>query len=308
MVTAAVARMLLVTDRNTLQWLYVDSPLTEEASEVLYKLPNLSSLSVVIDRKALLPSASLPNLTELTITCDDEDDWPRLFHGATLEKLESVTFYPQSEQIGDFLGTFEVAALSSSAQNALSGFYLFTQYSWNPNYSSLLPFTQMMEIHVESPCDDGCSSTVDDDIVIDLSRAMPKLKVLKLGGDPCSQFTTGITVKGLLALAYHCPNLSVLRIHFHVASLSEPPASPGTIPNAKSTVSWTDCALTDLEVGETSVSEESVLMVSLTLLRIFPRIETIDGADEGWAKVRGAINRSKGIIDCSSKQHPLTTP
>ena len=60
MITAAVSRMLLVANRKTLQEFYVDSPSTEEASEVLYKLPNLRSLSVVIDGETLLPSASLP--------------------------------------------------------------------------------------------------------------------------------------------------------------------------------------------------------------------------------------------------------
>ena len=43
--------------------------------------------------------------------------------------------------------------------------------------------------------------------------------------------------------------------------------------------------MTDLEVEEIFVSEESVLMVALALLRISPRIEFIDGTDEGWAKV-----------------------
>ena len=41
MITAAVSGMLLVMNRNALQELYVDSPLTEAANEVLYKLPNL---------------------------------------------------------------------------------------------------------------------------------------------------------------------------------------------------------------------------------------------------------------------------
>ena len=70
------------------------------------------------------PSASLPNLTRLTITCDNEDGWPRLFHGATLGRLECVSFILESEQIGDFLRAFERAALSSSVQNALSEFFL----------------------------------------------------------------------------------------------------------------------------------------------------------------------------------------
>ena len=144
--------------------------------------------------------------------------------------------------------------------------------------------------------------------MIDLSPAMLKLKYLRLSDDPCPQFTTGVTVKGLVALAHHCPNLSVLHIHFQVDSLSDPPASPRMTPNAESTALWTDCALADLKVEGISVLEESVLMVSLIPLRISPRIETIDEDDEGWAKVRGVINRSRGIFNRSSKQRLLATP
>ena len=310
-ITATVSGTLLVTNRNTLQRLHVNFPFTEEASEVIYKLPNLRILSVVIERETSLPSASLPNQTDLTIKCDTEKDWPRLFHGATLGKLESVTSNLRSKRIGDFLGALERAALSSSSsvQNTLSKFSLFTSCSWDPNYSSLLPFTQLVDLDIQSSCDGECSSRVDDDVVINLSRAMPKLKFLKLGNEPCRQFTTGVTVKGLMALAHHCSSLSVLRIHFQVASLSVPPASPGMTPNTKSTAEqWTDCALTELQVGEIPVPEESVLMVALTLLRLFPRIETIDGTDEGWMRVENAICHSRGIIDRSSKQHLFTTP
>ena len=151
----------------------------------------------------------------------------------------------------------------------------------------------MVNLHITSSCDGGCSSRADDDIVISRSRVMPKLKYLGLGDDPCPQFTTGVTVKGLVALAHHCQNLSVLRTHFQMDILSDPPASPRMTLNAESTDSWTDRALTDLEVGEISVSEESVLTVTLALLRISPRIETIDRADRGWAKVKDAISRSK---------------
>ena len=193
MITAAISEMLLVTNRNTLQQFRVDSPLIEEASEVICKLPNLRSLSVVIEKGTSLPSASLPNLTNLTTKCDDEGDWPQLFHGAALGKLESVTFSPRSKQIGDFLGTFERVALSSSVQNALSRFKLYAYCSWNPNYSSLLPFTQLIDLVVESSCSSECSSTVDDDIITNPPRAMPRLRVLQLADTPCRQFTTGVT-------------------------------------------------------------------------------------------------------------------
>jgi len=306
MITAAVSGMLLATNRDTLQHFYVDSPLTEEASEVVYKLPNLCDLSVVIEKETSLPEASLPNLTEITIKCEDEGDWPRLFYGASLGKLETVTFCPQSEKIGDFLGAFERAALSSSLQNTLSKFSLEPGCSWNPNYSSLLPFTQLVELNIGFSCDGGCSSRVDDNIVINLSRKMPGLRALQLGCDPCREFTIGVTAEGLMALALHCPDLRLLCIHFQVDSLTAPPASPGMSPNAKPTDSWTDCALTELVVGKIP-APESALMVTLALLRIFPRIEAIASDDEGWQEVEDAIRLSKQIVDCSSKQHPLDT-
>ena len=308
LITAAISRMLLTTNRNTLQELDVDSPLTKEASEVLYGLPNLRSLSMAIERETPLPPASLPNLTELAITCDNEDGWPRLFHGATFGKLEDVKFYPQSGHIGDFLGAFEKTALSSSLQNTLSSFLVQTPSSWNPNYSSLLPFTQLVDLEIRFSCDAGCSSTVDDDIVVSLSQAMPKLEYLGLGAEPCRQTTDGVTTKGLLALAHHCPELLNLRVHLQVASLSDPPVTPGMVPAAGPTASWTNCALTRLEVGKTPVPKGSAMTITLTLLRIFPRLDCIIFINEGWWEVANAIDRYRKTVGCSGKQRHFTTP
>ena len=124
------------------------------------------------------------------------------------------------------------------------------------------------------------------------------------GDDSFPQFTAGVTVNRLVALAHHCPNLSFLRVHFQVASLSDPPAIPGMIRNAGPAPPWSDCALTKLVVGGIPVPEGSALTIALTLLRIFPRIDSIQFGDEGWEEVDDAIHRSKRIIDCSSKQSP----
>ena len=308
MITAAVSGMVLVTNRNTLRELRVDSPLTEEASEALYKLPNLHGLEVIIKRETRLPSASLPNLTRLAIACDNENDWPQLFHGATLGSLGCVDFYLESEQIGDFFEAFKEAGLSSSIQKTLSRFTIIVGYPWIPNYSSLLPFTQLVDLRIGISCDGGCPSRVDDGIVISLSRAMPKLEILELGFSPCGQSTTGVTTKGLLALARHCPKLSTLCVHLRVASLGEPPGIPGMDPNSGSATSWADCALAQLIVGETPVPEGSAMVIALTLLRIFPRlgfIESTGEAYEGWKKVENAINLSREIIDFSGKRCSL---
>jgi hypothetical protein len=75
-------------------------------------------------------------------------------------------------------------------------------------------------------------SRVDDNTVINLSQAMPKLQNLSLGSGPCDQFTGGATAKGLVALAHNCPNLSSLCVHFQVASLSDPPTGLETTRDA----------------------------------------------------------------------------
>jgi len=304
MITAGISAMLLATNRNTLRCFDVHSPLTEEGREVIFKLPDLCELSVVIERDTSLPSAVLPNLTNLMITYDHGCDWLRMFQGATLGKLESVTFNPRSEQIGDFLGAFERVALTASIQNTLSVFSLYTSCSWNPRYASLLPFTHLKELVVEFSCVGGCSSSMDDDTIINLARAIPGLEHLRLGDAPCRRIPTGITAKGLVVLAHHCPNLSFLCIHFQVASLSAPLVTAGTTSSAESTAPRRDCALTELEVGEIPVPEQSVSVVALNLTRIFPHIEIIYYIGENWEKVMDAISLSREIFDSSCKQSP----
>jgi len=300
-ITAAVSAMLLASNRDTLQCFCVGSPLTEEAREVVYTHPNLRRLLTVITRDTSLPTVFLPNLTELCIEYGHDHRWLQGFRGATLGKLTLVGFYPKHKPIGDSLKAFESVALAASIQDSLSQFCLRTSYSWNPNYSSLLPFTRLTLLVIVFSCDDGCSSTVDDNIITDLARAMPKLKTLELGDEPCREIRTGVTVKGLTALAHHCLDLSTLRIHFQVASLSAPPAISGLTPNAEFTIQRRDCALTDLEVGEIPAPEESVLAVALTLAHIFPRIESIRSGDYNWEKVVEAICASRETINNSSE-------
>jgi len=181
MITAAVSEMLLSSNRNTLRSFRVESPLTEEARGVIYQLPDLTELLMVIEEDASLPSVLLPSLINLTISCDHDNNWSRAFRGATLGKLESVRFDSGSEQAGDFLEAFETVALAASAQNTLSTFSIYASWPWSPNYSSLLRFTQLTDLVIEFPCwYDGCASTVDDEVITHLARAIPELKLLQM--------------------------------------------------------------------------------------------------------------------------------
>ena len=231
-----------------------------------------------------------------------------MFRGATLENSEVVTLSSGSEQIGDPLGAFERAALAASVQNTLLEFSLLTERSWTPNYSSLHPFTRLIDLTIGFHCGDVCSSRVDDDVVMNLARAMPKLRTLQLGHEPCREIPTGVTVKGLVVLAHHCLDLTALRLHFQVYSLSDPPTFTEVNCTAAPTTPRRECALRELEVGEIPMPEESVLVVALTLARIFPHIEYIECIDENWEKVMNAICTSREITDYSGREHPPCPP
>lgn len=294
--TDAVSEMLLACNPDSLQQFHVDAPLTEEAREVLYQLPKLSELWVVFQGHTRLPSVALPNLTSIDIEFDDSLDWLQGFHGVALEKLDSIYLRSHSEKIGDLLGEFEKALLTTSAQNTLTAFAFYTSCRWNPRYFCLLSFKQLQDLEIEFSCEDRCSSRVDDDIIATLAQAMPKLEVLKLGDAPCHE-TTGATVKGLIDLTFLCPHLSKLRIHFQADTLFDAAmnAVSTPLPEEEPDSQREDCALTDLEVGDTPIPPQSGMKIALLLLQIFPRIRTVRYTNREWRAVAKTVKNFKQI-------------
>ena len=130
MITAAVSKMVFSINQSTLREFHINSSLTKEASEVVYKLQNLRGLSVVIKKGASISSALLPNLIRLQIEFEDGSDGLQFCREVKFGKLESVDFYIQSGRTGDFLEAFTGAALSPSVQNTLSAIRLLTDWSW----------------------------------------------------------------------------------------------------------------------------------------------------------------------------------
>jgi len=211
-ITEAVSEMVLDCNRDTLRRFLALSPLTAEAREVVYQLPELAELWSVILERTPLPPVALPNLTLINLEYGDHLDWLQGFRGAVFGGLESVCFRCESEQIGDFLGSFESVTVTTSIPATLSRFIFRTSRSWIPNCRSLLQFTQLRHLIIEFSCGGNCSSRVDDNVITDLAQAMPKLEILQLGHPPCER-GTGVTIKGLIALACGCLDLSALRIH-----------------------------------------------------------------------------------------------
>jgi hypothetical protein len=287
-ITAALSRFLLTTNRNILEHFWVACPLLEEAREVLYKLPGLNQLQTMINGSAGLPTLVLPGLIDLSIGYDHGYDWLQGFRGASLGYLDSLQIFSESDSVDGFLEEFESVALTTSISKTLLAFSFHTPRAWRPNYRSLLPFTKLEGLVIQFSCRFGCSSTIDDDTITDLARAMPKLETLHIGGSPCGT-PAGITTKGLSALAHYCVRLSDLRIHFQVASLA-PLETPAFASHDEWSVLMEDCALTVLDAGDTPVPEESALMVALTLLRIFPRLRMMRGGRRSRMQFCSLVN------------------
>ncbi|KAF9786361.1 hypothetical protein BJ322DRAFT_783082 [Thelephora terrestris] len=299
-IASAVSGLLLTTNRSTLRDFSANLLLTEEACKVIFKLPGLRKLQAHISGPTALPTMMLPNLTELEIGHDGGHDWLQGFRGASLGKLVVVSIHSESDSIDDFLGAFASVALTTSLSATLLTFMFRSKCAWRPSYRSLLPFTQLRKLDIEFSCKFGCSSTIDDDTITDLARAMPKLEALRFGDRPC-ETPAGVTIKGLSALAHHCPHLRSLSIHFQVASLDVSEMHESTSSD-DCAIPREDCALLDLDVGATYMPEESALMVALTLLRIFPRLKWIEHNCEGWEKVAAAIELSSELADHSNKK------
>ena len=307
-ITNAVSEMVLGCNRDCLQVFQVDSPLTEEAREVVYQLPRLTHLWGVFEGPTSLPAVMLPELTAIDVECEDDLSWLRGFRGARLEKLESVGIGSEHSHIGDFLGEFEGVARTTTAQNTLSRFEFRTSRPWNPNYRALLSFRHLKQLEIDFSCHDSCSSTIDDDMVADLTRAMPKLEILRLGEDPCKT-PTGVTVNGLIGLAHRCPHLSELRIHFQAASLVDTTvvAATQSLSDHEPVVQRRDCALTDLEVGEIPIPAQSGSKIPFILLQIFPHILNVVYTNEQWKTVAETVNEFRQIsafVHRSGKAHP----
>jgi len=306
-IAGAVSEMLLACNRDTLRQFMVNSPLTEEARRVLYQLPRLSHLSTTIQGPTSLPPVKLPNLIILCLEYDHGHEWLKGFSGAALGKLKTVSFYTRSGSapITNFLEELKTVALTTSTQNTLSYFYFRTLQPWNPNYSSLLVFKHLIELVIEFSCRGGCSSRVDDNTVISLAEEMPKLKILQLGRPPCRTIT-GVTFKGLVALACRCIRLSKLCIHFRAHELVEATAGAEPSFSLEPVVLQTSCALTDLRVGETPIPPRSTLAVSMTLLQIFPQIRNVEHTNPEWKGVADAIRLFRRIgrhVHHASKPH-----
>jgi len=306
-IRGAASEIFLAWNSDALRVFRICSPLTEEASRIILQLPNLHELELVFTDPIALPEISLPNLTRLDIEFHRDHEWLQAFHGSTLSRLTDVTFQAECSGVDDFLEVFKDFALATSASSVLSHFQFHTYRSWNPNYHSLLGFKQLKELVLDFSCLNTCSP-MDDETLIPLAQEMPNLEILRVGQFLLCDTPGGVTIRGLIALARYCPGLSSLCIHFQAESLALAPLNEEEESFQEAYLPQEDCALETLDVGEIPLSEEGKYMVSLTLLRIFPHLQTIYYSEPTWKWVADSVTfcrRVDSLVNRTGEAHPL---
>ena len=171
-----------------------------------------------------------------------------------------------------------------------------------PNYRSILRFRQLEQLTVESSCGHDCTSTIADDIVIRLARAMPKLEYVWFGNSPCKT-PTGVTAKGFR------PSLIIFRVFlvFQVPGL-DTSEIPQVTSGGGPTIPREDCALACLRAGDTHVPEETTLMLPKPYFASSPDSTTSYIPIRGGRRLRVQSAFPKKLADCSGKKHPHDTP
>ena len=153
-----------------------------------------------------MPQNVTLNVIEIDVGYGHDHGWLQMFRTARFGELSSIRFFG-IDSLRCFLGAFDSVTQTTSITATLSRLLFFTPHGWEPNYLSLLPFTQLKQLVIEFSCMDDCTSKVDDDIITDLARALPELEIVRFEKFPCGK-PTGITAYGSAVLVRYYPRLS----------------------------------------------------------------------------------------------------
>jgi hypothetical protein len=160
-------------------------------------------------------------------------------------------------------------------------------------------FKNLMNLTMSSECSDRCqtSDLTDDDIDL-LTKAMPCLEVLSLGGDPC-MVPSQITFKSLYTISRRCTRLTELLIHFNPALFVNKICTRWQTWEVAlglsdlETPSSDLCPVTTIYVGNIPLppNGDASPILALGLLGVFPCLRQIKWEDSNW----DYINKLVGV-------------
>jgi hypothetical protein len=296
---------LLMQCNHRLREFSVDSPISASALKHVRQLPSLERFQLVINSFDLpdpLPMFVFPSLQELSVKCKGVWDltWLKLLPCIENPVLTIISVKCPSSDVERFMETFQLTTTGSAIRECLQS---FTVHS--PDYFKITPriiactfsFKNLTSLKLCFECTDLCqtSDLTDDDIDL-LTNAMPCLKHLIIGGEPCG-LPSQITFKSLYTISRRCVQLFVLIIHFNpavfvtkVGTDSESWDVALGLSDLK-TQSSDLCSINHLSVGNIPLPAQSnaFSIVALGLLGMFPRLEAIGYENPDWGKVNDLI-------------------
>ena len=262
------------------------NPSPELVSDIL-GLPLLQHLAMRVPQ---IPDRArrgiLPSLEYLTFTLDEASDLINLL--SNLRKSKLIVFsmtcpYPTSDSDHAALAYFfKYAGLSSSVD----------EFSWRPPVSggpptwqfvtTLKSFANLRTLSLGMDCDEGCRFEFRHHNVVELSRWMPRLRELTLGGPPCpvDPGTLNIEYHTLAILAKNCPDLFLLTIHFN-------PGTFGFVPPHLMEPNWNVTIWSVGSIGPPRGPIDTTLF-AMAVSKLFPRatfLGTGGNPDERWKEI-----------------------
>ena len=316
----ASSQLLMHCNINGLRKYNVDAAISSSALRHAIQLPSLDSFWLISDSSINqltfpLPDVVFPSLRVLSVKHNDGDHtWLDLLPAIESPVFSRISVHCPGPDVVPFMEKFELTVTGCGLHERLESFKLlsrdYVKITTPDIIAHTFRFKKLTELHLLGTCSEFCltSDLTDDDIDL-LTKALPCLESLKLGGKPC-RFPSMITFKGLSTISRRCTRLKTLQIHFSTTSLIRAVRNQALaqvrdvrvalglngIPSSEL------CLITTIDVGSSrwnygEPQNPASTMLALGLLGIFPHLENIVSKGPfSWEIVDEVIKASQSLF------------
>ena len=273
---------------GTLRSISLDRELSVAVAEKILQLPNLRFLAAEMPKARISPPAVVfPSLEKLGVGYKEAGSWLHILQNIPNPALRELNvFFSGSSPI--YLQTLGSSLLSANIEKTLVSLECYSEGIplTEAGIRPLLSFGGLTELKLFHPCTaERCDVRLNDSIISELAMALPRLRSLFLGGHPCKTAASDVTVASLVALSASCINLDFLGLHFDANDIVT------RHTHASSRIHKSTCGLRTLSVGSQPLSStnDDILLVTFTILHIFPHVENIISNSGPWKQVERGI-------------------
>lgn len=300
----ASSELLMQCNSYRLRKYNVDSPISPSALRHIIQLPSLEEFWLVVGSFQLpdpLPVIIFPSLRLLDVEYRGDHTWLKLLPAIEDPVLTSIFVECSGSDVAQFMEAFQLTMTECGMQEILQEFRIRSQdeFRISPEIiTCTFSFKNLTSLKMLSECASNTCQTFDltDDHIDVLTKTMPRLECLTIGGEPCG-IPSQITFKSLYTISRQCSRLTTLQIHFNpamfVTRVETDPAPGDTVLGLSdlNTPPSSLCSITTIDVGSIPLPQDSntPYIMALGLLGVFPRMEKLEYDDGDWEDVDDLI-------------------